>query len=515
MKRSLIYFFLVMSFASHAQNWNAFNKAYRYNYIYDHNQLITNVLFADTIRQYGLDTLYALNRIGIECTGTCPTLTTSIASTMAVIVPNIPQFLQRNIIKKVDGSVVLSDTASWLIKPNCVLNETWTFDAINSKTALCISVSTIAIFNLLDSLKTIIIDGTDSLLLSKKFGIVQFPNVYGKNKYYRLVGIENANVYQLYSNYGMKVPNAWDFFSFDIGDKFCHSKSALMFFGSSSQPYQSCVNSELEVLTKIYIPSSGFRYTFKALEQNCLNGGTYTFSSVSDNAFYGSAYSLNFNSKLRSDNIMYPGMIVYHGYDFNPYSNGIANITKFAKDSNGRFYKYAGSLCQTYPNLSLPLNNISSSWIAYTQNINNTWSIPYYYAIPYILSKVYGEGLGCLSDRLIPINGYDIMCLNCAYKNGSLYLGQETDVGIKESNGKWYPLNIYPNPTNGTLIIDSKDVKVSEIRLNNLLGQTIKSENNFRNEKVVLDMKDQVSGIYFLQIFYEGKLIDVRKVIKN
>lgn len=201
--------------------------------------MVTNVLFVDTVKQIGTDTVYSMNRIGIECTGTCPTITVAITTTATVIVPNMPQFLQRSITKYANGLVMLHDTAKLVIKPNCILNETWLFDSINNKIAQCTNLSTEIIFSSLDSVKTILIDGTDTLKLSKQFGIIQFPDLYSKNKYYRLVGVENAASYDQIALYGLKVPNAWDFYNFDVGDVFCYNISSRNIYGASNHNYYS------------------------------------------------------------------------------------------------------------------------------------------------------------------------------------------------------------------------------------------------------------------------------------
>jgi hypothetical protein len=191
------FFFLLSLFffdsSLHAQNWNVFNPAYRYNYKYNNSPLISQVLFADSTEVSGSNTTYFLNRIGVECTGPCPTLTTVISPTTQVMVGNMPQFLQRHILKNNNGLFILKDTAELFIQGNCQPGQSWIFDSINSKTALCIHKQSQVVFGVNDSIKLILIGGVDTLKLSKNSGILQFPELYGKNKYYRLVGVENAN----------------------------------------------------------------------------------------------------------------------------------------------------------------------------------------------------------------------------------------------------------------------------------------------------------------------------------
>ena len=186
---------LLIFIPAQAQNWNLFNKEYRYNYKFNNSQLVTNVLFADTVLLAGSDTIYNMNRIGVECTGSCPTITAALNPTVTYIVPNMPQFLQRTIRKYLNGIVMPKDTAKQVIIPTCSVTQTWLFDSILNINATCISALVQNVFGQNDSVKTIIVGGNDTLLLSKSFGILQFPLPYGQNKYYRLAGIERRNSY--------------------------------------------------------------------------------------------------------------------------------------------------------------------------------------------------------------------------------------------------------------------------------------------------------------------------------
>ncbi len=139
-----------------------------------------------------------------------------------IILKNMPQFLQRNIKKYSTGLVMLYDTTKIIIIPNCILNQTWLFDSIYNKTAICTFVNTQNIFGVINSVKTILINNIDTLKLRKSFGIIVFPQLYNVNKYYRMVGIENKNSYDLNALFENKVPDAWDFYNFNIGDEFCN-----------------------------------------------------------------------------------------------------------------------------------------------------------------------------------------------------------------------------------------------------------------------------------------------------
>jgi hypothetical protein len=48
----------LLSLSAISQNWSVFNPLYRYNYKYNNNNLVTQVLFADSSKVAGGDTSY-------------------------------------------------------------------------------------------------------------------------------------------------------------------------------------------------------------------------------------------------------------------------------------------------------------------------------------------------------------------------------------------------------------------------------------------------------------------------
>ena len=498
---------------SFAQNWNVFNKDYRYNYIYNNNALVTNVLFVDTVKQIGTDTVYSMNRIGIECTGTCPTITVAITTTATVIVPNMPQFLQRSITKYANGLVMLHDTAKLVIKPNCILNETWLFDSINNKIAQCTNLSTEIIFSSLDSVKTILIDGTDTLKLSKQFGIIQFPDLYSKNKYYRLVGVENAASYDQIALYGLKVPNAWDFYNFDVGDVFCYNISSRNIYGASSHNYYSG-RKKITILSKT-MNSWGYSYITGISE---ISQGSSTSPLGSNNTNTNSYTSTTTNYSITSmynENTIYPGKIIYE-------STSAYDIGKFGIDGTGRFYKYAGPGCSKYGyggnspcslNPSMTFPNFSEQNSYYYPNASSVMvpSTDYF-------TLLFGSGLGQINVFENYYWGWHTYFNDQVYakKNGIDYFGTECDldVGIKETSLQNQHIEIYPNPANNEIIINSKGNKISKIELTNNLGQIVSSK-QINDLKTTFNLADYSNGVYFLKIYSESNSLVKKLIIEH
>lgn len=502
---SVLLFFMFMLMAnlpSLAQNWNVFNPAYRYNYKFENSVLVSQVLFADSSEVIATDTVYYLNRIGVECTGPCPTLTTAISPTTQVMVGNMPQFLQRHIRKNTNGLVILKDTAELFIQGNCQPGQSWIFDSINSKTALCMNKQSQVVFGLNDSIKLILIGGVDTLKLSKNFGILQFPDLYLKNKYYRLVGIEKANSYDQTALFGLKVPNAWDFYNYDVGDKFCY-----MWDKSSLSSFETCYSGDYTILSKTLDPNVGYKYKINHFVQSC---NTFTYSYPPSDSLY---YISNSSPGIHENN-MYPGQIY-----MSPHETQIAaNIVHFGIDNQGRFYKFAGKSCvSNNAQVTFPFNSNSVQAI-YFESFNEIYySDTYIFNGPYEVSLIYGVGLGKLSDTYRKSVGYhEILCSTCAVKNNQLLYGTETYLSLNEKNNLSYALNLFPNPNDGKLYLKMDGQSISEIKIINTLGQVIQTvRTNGREDKIEIDLTDQHPGIYFVQAFDKDKLIGSQKFIKN
>ena len=76
---------------------------------------------------------------------------------------------------------------------------------------------------------------------------------------------------------------------------------------------------------------------------------------------------------------------------------------------------------------------------------------------------------------------------------------------------------MYPNPSNSQVTIqfgkDQLTGKQATIRLFNLIGEEIQVQENFSSKnKILLNIENQASGIYFLSIELNGKTVN-RKLI--
>lgn len=500
-KAVLIFTFLLSTSISFSQNWNVFNKNYRYNYKFDYSDLVSNVLFVDTVKQAGTDTIYAMNRIGVECTGSCPTVTAPLSPTVSYVVANMPQFLQRRIKKYSNGLVMLLDTSKQVIIPTCSLTQTWRFDSINNLDATCVNATTLSVFGQNDSVKTILINGIDTLLLSKNFGILQFPEPYSKNKYYRLVGIEKKNSYDQTALYGEKVPNAWDFYSMDVGDVICSISGYNTTFNQPS----GCSKNKTTVLSKILI-SNEFVYTryscvfsrnanYYGLANSC--SSSTNIPSCGTNSYSpGSNYLSSPNLVC---NTFYPNKMYYSG---NNYPEN--NIVKFGKDNQGRFYKYCGRACPNNGTPILPnLNAIEFLQLEFGKvySVLNNGSIS--------VAVCFGVGFGQIRNTVIGFEYYSNWCLTSYFKGGVMYFGGTDPIGLEENKPNSEQNFIHPNPASSKITLP--ELEDLQVKVYNSIGQLVLTS----RDQSSIDVSQLPNGIYLVAIESENIKINKKLIIEH
>ncbi|HOZ30000.1 MAG TPA: T9SS type A sorting domain-containing protein, partial [Bacteroidales bacterium] len=103
----------------------------------------------------------------------------------------------------------------------------------------------------------------------------------------------------------------------------------------------------------------------------------------------------------------------------------------------------------------------------------------------------------------------DITNYNTAEK--TVYINVLLDSKICDQN--IISANIYPNPTNGLLIINNEGIGISEVSLINTTGQVIFVE-KMNTDKINLDLSDLPAGAYLLILNTDNGIIN-EKIIKR
>lgn len=477
MKRSLLVF-LVLSIPGFSQNWNVFNKNYRYNYKFNNSALVSQVLFADSVKQAGADTIYYLNRIGVPCVGSCTGINYSITPTTTLVLANMPQFLQRKVRKYSNGTVMFYDTAKIVLKPNCILNQTWLFDSTSNISATCVAMGIQNIFGITDSVKTLIVGVVDTVKLSKRFGLIVFPQLMSQNKYYRLVGIEKRATYDSTGLFGYKVPNAWDFYNYKVGDIFCHKYNSAVGNGSQGPVYK-CNITQYSIISKS-VSASGYTYLTDTYGTACAPTGLYTNNFILN--FFGLS-----NDNL-PENIMYPGMIFKGTVQKNIDYFGILNLVAFSSDVNNIFYKTAGGRSPA-PQPFGPFEGLSAQ--------TPTSNVPHYKVIATGSDQseiCFGERYGLVRLGFFYFEVGRTLYLKCFNRNdideyGQILIGLNEEIKEDETT-------LFPNPASMQLTI--KVNGQGEFKIYSMLGHLV--YNGLYNDETKIDVNNFENGMYTLVI---------------
>lgn len=194
------------------QDWKIIAQDRYYNYSLD--SIISTTIWIDSIYHINQDTVFVLNRVSSVC-HQCEEK----YSSSSVFLKNQPTIFQNKIVKKENGDYNFSDTANYLIRSAIQLGSVWLFDSLNLKYAIYQEKRYKLLFdNILDSVKIFKIDNDDTIIISKNFGIIKFPDF--KGNHYKLIGIEGNSI-QGTRNLYFK-----DFIDPDVGDVFQYSLDA-------------------------------------------------------------------------------------------------------------------------------------------------------------------------------------------------------------------------------------------------------------------------------------------------
>ena len=261
MKRLIFFFALFVNvWFLNAQNWKPIVTGEKYNYQIDTSYVISNTIWVDSVSFSGSDSVYFLNRIAVKCD------TFNDVNQYPIIIFNMPQFLKKKISFGNDGIYIFKDSSEFIINSLSAQGESWIFDSLNNVSATVTSFSEVLVFDIMDSVKTILLSTGDTIILSKSFGIIQFPSVLYSQINFRLKGIEGLGL-------GQKVPNFWDFYNFEVGDVFEYS-------GNIGWPEFWDMWTKKYTITSKQITSSGYNYNVYYVLNQMQSNGVWIHSTI-------------------------------------------------------------------------------------------------------------------------------------------------------------------------------------------------------------------------------------------
>jgi hypothetical protein len=193
MKNQLLFLFCIVTLGLFGQNWLPIDTAKDYNYTLNGEDLImrtisTTAINDTTFFETILDTCHTCNYFY------------SIKK---------PDFLGFYMLNDNDSIFTFVGRETFVLKPLLQPGESWLYNNIDS--AKINSVEERLFDGINDSVKVVTINNSDTLILSKSFGIIEFPEKLRSNQH-RQIGIEDV--------YGEQEIDFWDIYNFNVGDIF-------------------------------------------------------------------------------------------------------------------------------------------------------------------------------------------------------------------------------------------------------------------------------------------------------
>lgn len=472
MKRDLLLFLLLFGFLGlYSQNWAPINTTEKFCYSSDDTlDIINNVLWVDSVKIFGNQEVYYLNKI-IDLFN----------EEDNKYMYDEPQFLLDSIILSEDGGwyfvddFPIPDNDNFYLFPNANLGYEWDFSS--GITAQISAVDTSVIFGIQDSIKQIDLSNGQRIVISKEHGIVNWKDEYS------LVGIEGRDL-------GSTVFKFEDMFEkISVGNILCRKSYEWIadetVTGFLSQERQKIL--EIERFADSIVIQIEFhkntRYEW---------GSTITYSN---------SYGIRDMKYYRNDSTdIYPNMGIYNGnYDEGNVITSIAPHKWSGPKKTQKTYEGVWGPASVfyecedlYPKILCP-HNYNLVLVEYSRDYG------------FLESEFSGfeYGTGEVLEGIID-NGDTL---------GVIY-PLEMFVGNDEpmSNLEWH---IYPNPTQNILKISSSKMGGIEYQIFHVSGQLIqqkKIRKAANNQKI--DISHLANGAYILKILMDGEVFQ-QKFIKQ
>jgi hypothetical protein len=493
-KITTFFFFIGWSFSSFSQNWQLVNPAYKYNYYSTNPAIASASIWVDSLK----NNIFFLNRIIAPC-DTC--ISAHLANNFedtGYVLSNQPTFMQRKLSKGSNGIYNFTDKGNIVIHTQNSLQTSWLFDSVSNISAQFIFKTATTVFSSTDSVQGIRLSSGDTILLSKNYGIIQYPRVYASHQYYTLAGVEGINL-------GVQTLKFKDFFNFSVGDVFQYSTTDdnYIFY----PPFFTQGIKKIQILKRMqYTDTISYQVKITALDSQWLGGNTpvYTYSTGIDTVSF--IDSANHFTNLYTNQLV-PVITTQYGSITTPSINQL----QLDVDARGIAVKRYGITC---PNVES--NGKNYGLASSVDSIN-----PYLYLIRnavLILGREAKAGLGITSDVYNNTDEVKTTCLT-AYVKGKDTVGmlipdaQLLTVASYKANPA---LNIclFPNPAHEGCIIAFSSLFKGSVEIYNNAGQLVFSDavNNIAQYKI--DISNFSAGIYLIKCNSSDSFITKKVIIQ-
>lgn len=494
MKQTFTLLLFVLSFQLSAQDWKVLPDNDHYYFRIDQGNDIEATIGYDSSSAAGADTTFHLLTTMKEWSVNWPGGPNQNCDT-CYATWNISQFANKEAHVEANGDTWLNDPGSFLIQTQAALNDSWLADTVASVTAQIIENEPMSFMGITDSVKTILLSNSDTVRLSKNYGLIQFPVVGQPGSHYHLDGIQNAGI-------GNVLLDFWTTYNFDVGDIFEYEIE----LGSGNDPVLRRITRQGTITAKT-VSANGYSYDVQVLEET---EGYYICGNTPDWHTEYDSYNTTWNF-FEADFVglignSYPGQgVEFIEWDWG--EGGAYSQVHNGEDTTGRKTKWAGNQFLTGWGSSnfVPLAANSDTLVLNDSDWASAIKVT--------------EGLGTVFRAEHSLFEYYEITNLVAYYVDSLTVGTLSSMSwINSVDDRTQVLDVrtYPNPTSDFVVVEllqsfEEDMRIQVIDLS---GKVVVDQ-VARGNRELLNVQHLAGGIYTLRVssdegYYQSKISVVR-----
>lgn len=459
-----------------SQNWQPVSLGNKYHY-----SISGSVKYATIIADSANASTVYLNRIVTSCDTCWHMRLTNFPYDSTFLWINQGSFLQEKIQKLPGNSFYFSGAKKQVLKLNEALNTYWLYDTASSIHAKIISTGIQTVLGVNDSVKTILVSATDSIVVSKNHGIIQFPLNDVQHTTYRLIGIEGMAL-------GFQMPKFTNFYNFNVGDVFQYQNvnDNYAFF-----PPQFKRGAEKRTVLSKTVLSNGFKYTMRIIKVDSVwYGNSAPYYIISD-----SIKTITYSDSSTHFTNLYPKQLVrFNNYFTYTFLDTVVSNVECEVAADHKVIKKMGVTCP-YFKANQPNNPYGVAY--YSRTIKNLYLGMNSHLV---FGRAAKEGLGIISELF---NNFDILrqsCLTASVKGRDTTGTLLDDEAILSLNNytEHTSIQIYPNPVKDFLTVYD-ETHLGNLYLYNSIGEIVFTyKPTTVSEELTINTETFKNGIYVL-----------------
>ncbi|MBK7410460.1 MAG: T9SS type A sorting domain-containing protein [Saprospirales bacterium] len=495
---------LCLFFSLQAQDWSLVQPDRIGNYQLSDESLISAHIWVDSVQgSPSGDSLFFLNRVARLFYNW---------DEVDFGLTNQQQFLQRRVRKAPDGGFRFEgDSSAFVLFGGKSPGTDWLFDTVQQIDAQVLDQWEQTTFGVADSVQSLLLSTQDTILLSKTFGILRFPDRSQPGQYFELVGLDGTP-------YGEQVPKGPDFFLIQPGD-------VLYYFGGDyfgpdigdGPRYKgrfvleekSMDNDTLVLLFSYTLREEVYSVNYETWEWKWRYSGTFSNSQI---------FRItpdHFSHFYKGQHVPVPANSQEFTFEctYYPYDSLLYGVVDYFPAEDGSLMKGIGH--DPYTNGDQPLLALSAGGdslvLPSKYGSADIWDYRVYYQ--------QGPGLREWQGWCFEISGARIL-------TGSIIAGDTLGqvyseeflfhTGVEESLLPDDLVRAFPNPANGEVWLEGpEDFPISEVLVYSPVGILVNRLSADHSRWVRLDLNGCPAGLYHLMLLDEKGNQMRAKVLKE